>query len=53
VYLGRIVTVDPVAGRVVANLNKGGIYDEVVLTLPAVPNFRPSAAPAPAAPEKK
>ncbi len=33
VYLGKIVTVDPMEGRVVAHLNKGGIYDEVVLRL--------------------
>lgn len=33
IYLGRIVTVDPREGRVVAHLNKGGIYDEVVLRL--------------------
>lgn len=33
VYLGRIIEVEPRAGRVVARLNKGGIIDEVELTL--------------------
>ena len=33
VYLGRIVEIDPKRGRVVARLNKGGIYDRVVLAL--------------------
>lgn len=33
VYLGEIVQIDPKRGRVVAELNKGGIYDRVVLDL--------------------
>lgn len=33
VYLGRIVEVAPVEGRVVARLNRGGIVDRVVRTL--------------------
>lgn len=33
VYLGRLTDVDPKQGRVVARLNKGGIYDRVVLSL--------------------
>lgn len=33
VYLGRITEIDPKEGRVVARLNKGGIYDRVVLSL--------------------
>jgi hypothetical protein len=35
VYLGRIVDVDPTAGRVVARLNRGGVIDRVELTLGA------------------
>lgn len=35
VYLGTIVTIDPVAIRVVARLNKGGVMREVELTLDA------------------
>lgn len=31
VYLGRIVSVDPKKGRVIARLNKGGITDRVVV----------------------
>lgn len=33
VYLGRIVEVDPSEGRVVARLNKGGIVEQVELSL--------------------
>lgn len=33
VYLGRLTKVDPENGKVVALLNKGGIVEEVVLTL--------------------
>ncbi|MBX2820271.1 MAG: hypothetical protein KTR29_11340 [Rhodothermaceae bacterium] len=33
IYLGKIVEIDPVEGRVVARLNKGGIIDEVVVYL--------------------
>ncbi len=33
VYLGQIVEIDPVAGYVMARLNKGGIIDEVVKQL--------------------
>lgn len=33
VYLGRITEVDPKQGRVVVRLNKGGIYDRIVLSL--------------------
>lgn len=33
VYLGRIIEVDPSAGRVVARLNKGGVVDTVERTL--------------------
>ncbi|PSQ67553.1 MAG: hypothetical protein BRD32_00400 [Bacteroidetes bacterium QH_2_64_74] len=33
VYLGRIVEVDPVEGRVVARLNRGGVIDRVERTL--------------------
>lgn len=35
VYLGEIVTIDPVGIRVVARLNKGGVLREVELTLDA------------------
>ena len=33
VYLGRIVDIDPSEGRVVARLNRGGVVDQVELTL--------------------
>lgn len=50
VYLGRIVVVDPVEGRVVAHLNKGGIYDEVELHLQSVERFRQAQGPVKLAP---
>ncbi len=48
VYLGRIVLIDPEKSRVVAYLNRGGIVDEVELTLgtPGRGTYRPVALPA-------
>lgn len=40
VYLGEIVYVNPSEGRVVARLNKGGIIDEVELTLATAESYR-------------
>lgn len=47
VYLGRIVLIDPATGRVVAYLNRGGITDEVVLTLaqPGAGAYRAAVLP--------
>jgi hypothetical protein len=33
IYLGQIIEVDPIEGRVRARLNKGGIIDEVEIYL--------------------
>ncbi len=45
VYLGVIAEVDPGEGRVVARLNKGGIYDEVVLDLGSIEQYRQAQGP--------
>lgn len=50
VYLGRIVEVDPRAGRVVARLNKGGIIDEVELELDNPDPLRQARGPQELAP---
>ncbi len=46
VYLGQVVEVDPVGGRVVARLNKGGIIDEVVMTIDGEASYRQAIGPA-------
>ncbi len=46
VYLGQIVAVDPVDGRVTARLNKGGLIDEVVLELQTGERYRQAVGPA-------
>ncbi len=47
VYLGRVVLIDPEKSRVVAYLNRGGIVDEVELTVgtPGVGTYRPTLLP--------
>lgn len=40
VYLGQITDIDPIEGRVVARLNKGGIIDEVELFLETEGSYR-------------
>lgn len=45
VYLGVITKVDPADGRVVARLNKGGIYDEVILDLATEERYRQAQGP--------
>lgn len=45
VYLGQITVVDPVEGRVVARLNRGGILDEVVLYLDTGERYRQALGP--------
>lgn len=40
VYLGQITAVDPIQGRVIARLNKGGIIDEIEFTLQTGASFR-------------
>ena len=47
VYLGRVVLIDPERSRVVAYLNRGGIVDEVELTVgtPGVGTYRPTPLP--------
>ena len=40
VYLGQITDVDPIEGRVIARLNKGGIIDEVEMFLNNEGSFR-------------
>ena len=46
VYLGRLTEVDPANGRIVARLNKGGIFDEVVRELETVEPYRHAQGPA-------
>lgn len=50
VYLGQIIEVDPIAGRVVARLNKGGIIDEVVKRIEGDEAYRQAIGPARLAP---
>ncbi len=45
VYLGVITVVDPAEGRVVARLNKGGIYDEVIRDLDTEERYRQAQGP--------
>lgn len=45
VYLGQITEIDPVEGRVVARLNRGGILDEVVLHLETGERYRQALGP--------
>lgn len=45
VYLGQIVSVDPLQGRVVARLNKGGIIDEIEFTIETGASFRQAMGP--------
>lgn len=40
IYLGQIMDIDPIEGRVVARLNKGGIIDEVEVYLNGQAGFR-------------
>ena len=40
VYLGQITDIDPIEGRVVARLNKGGIIDEVEMFLHSEEGYR-------------
>ncbi len=46
IYLGTLTEVNPAAGRVVAKLNKGGIYDEVVRELDTGDPYRQAQGPA-------
>lgn len=50
VYLGRITGVDPVAGRVVARLNKGGIIDDVEVHLQTGERYQQAVGAAQVAP---
>ncbi len=47
VYLGRITTIDPETSRVVAYLNRGGITDEVEVSLaqPGKGTYKPAVLP--------
>lgn len=45
VYLGQIVEVNPMEGRVVARLNKGGIIDDIELTLDTGERFQQARGP--------
>lgn len=45
VYLGVITSVDPATGRVIARLNKGGIYDEVIRDLETEERYRQAQGP--------
>ncbi len=45
VYLGQITEVDPIEGRVVARLNRGGILDEVELHLETGERYRQALGP--------
>lgn len=45
VYLGRITTVDPNVGRVVVDLNKGGIRERVELDLQSGERYRQALGP--------
>lgn len=46
VYLGQLLVADPVRGRIVARLNRGGIIDEVELFLQTGERFRQALGPA-------
>lgn len=46
VYLGTLTAVDPANGRVVARLNKGGIFDEVIRDLELGDPYRHAQGPA-------
>lgn len=46
VYLGSLTEVNPADGRVVARLNKGGIYDEVIRELNVGETYRHAQGPA-------
>lgn len=46
IYLGKLTEVDPAEGRVVARLNKGGIFDEVVRELDTGDPYRQAQGPA-------
>jgi len=45
VYLGQITEIDPIEGRVVARLNRGGILDEVELHLETGERYRQALGP--------
>ncbi|GBD02630.1 hypothetical protein HRbin18_02377 [bacterium HR18] len=45
VYLGQITAIDPIEGRVVARLNRGGILDEVELHLETGERYRQALGP--------
>jgi len=45
VYLGQITEIDPIEGRVVARLNRGGILDEVELYLETGERYRQALGP--------
>jgi hypothetical protein len=45
VYLGQIIAVDPTEDRVVARLNKGGIIDEVEMSLQTGERYRQALGP--------
>ncbi len=53
VYLGQIISVDPMNERVTARLNKGGIIDEVVLVLDTGERFRQAIGSSQIAPTQK
>ncbi len=46
VYLGTLTVVDPGEGRIVARLNKGGIFDEVTRELDTGDGYRQAQGPA-------
>jgi len=45
VYLGQITAIDPIEGRVVARLNRGGLLDEVELHLETGERYRQALGP--------
>ena len=45
VYLGQIIAVDPTRDRVVARLNKGGIIDEIEMSLQTGERYRQALGP--------
>lgn len=53
VYLGKIISVDPMNERVTARLNKGGIVEEVVLELDTGERFRQAIGSSQISPTQK
>lgn len=53
VYLGTLKSVDPREGKVVVRLNRGGITDEIEMTLDTGASFRQALGPIQLAPSRK